>query len=320
VSVAGYRGHVVLASKRRVPGSRASQQVFTVGDWAAVLAEPGQLFSGGDARVVKDSPSSLVVRRTLRVGAAEIDVFLKRARRKKALRWLWDLFRPSRPARAFALGHALLARHIYAALPLAALERRRWGFLLDSILLTEAVASGRLSGDEAGGPGTGLHLNRFLGRYLGSGNGGGALSPVDRHRLAQQALWRLGRLLRRLHEEGFAHRDLKASNLLVHWNGRQDTPPEIVLVDLDGVRRVRRVSVRQEFRGLMRLNVSLLECPAVSHAGRLRMLLGYLRRPGAGRINFKPYWRVLERWSEKKIRRQIASRQRRQQAQRRRRP
>jgi len=87
-------------------------------------------------------------------------------------------------------------------------------------------------------------------------------------------------------------------------------------VDLDGVRQVRRVTARQEFRGLMRLNVSLLECPVVNHAGRLRMLLGYLRRPGAGRINFKPYWRVLQRWSSKKIRRQIASRQRRQKAQR----
>ena len=77
------------------------------------------------------------------------------------------------------------------------------------------------------------------------------------------------------------------------------------------------MTARQEFQGLMRLNVSLLECPAVTHAGRLRMLLGYLRRPGAGRINFKPYWRQLQRWSRGKIRRQIRSRQRRQRAQRR---
>ena len=67
----------------------------------------------------------------------------------------------------------------------------------------------------------------------------------------------------------------------------------------------------------MRLNVSLLECPAVTHAGRLRMLLGYLRRPGAGRINFKPYWRELERWSARKLRQQIRSRRRKQRAVRR---
>jgi hypothetical protein len=67
----------------------------------------------------------------------------------------------------------------------------------------------------------------------------------------------------------------------------------------------------------MRLNVSLLACPTVNQAGRLRMLLGYLRRPGCGRIDFKPYWRVLEEWSQKKIRRQIRSRRKRQKAARR---
>ena len=133
-------------------------------------------------------------------------------------------------------------------------------------------------------------------------------------------LWELGRLLRRLHQAGFAHRDLKATNLLVRWDDSPGRSPQIIMVDLDGLRQVRRVSCRQEFRGLMRLNVSLLECPGVSHAGRLRMLLGYLRRPGVGRINFKPYWRLLQQWSNRKIRRQIASRQRRQKAQRRARP
>ena len=67
----------------------------------------------------------------------------------------------------------------------------------------------------------------------------------------------------------------------------------------------------------MRLNVSLLECPVVNHAGRLRMLLGYLRRPGIGRINFKPYWRTLEEWSARKLRQQIRLCQRRQKVQRR---
>jgi hypothetical protein len=96
-----------------------------------------------------------------------------------------------------------------------------------------------------------------------------------------------------------------------------DGPPEIVLVDLDGLSYVGGVSARRMFQGLMRLNVSLLECPWVNHAGRLRMLLGYLRRPGAGRIDFKPYWRELERWSARKLRRQIAARRKRQKRQRR---
>lgn len=306
ISVSGYRGHVVLASKRYVPGSLAYHHVFTVEDWQKVLDKPESLFTGDDVEVVKDSASSLVVRRTIRLGDVDLQVFIKRARRKRFVRLFFDLFRRSRALRAFYLGHALLGRHIYTALPLAAIERRRWGFLTDSILITEQVE--------------GLHLNKFLNRYLRNSNNEEVsvnLPESARKRLAQQVLWQLGRLLRRLHEERFAHRDLKTSNVLVHWSGPTAGAPQLVLVDLDGVSRVLRVTARRQFRGLMRLNVSLLECPVVNHAGRLRMLLGYLRRPGVGRINFKPYWRVLERWSNRKIRRQIASRQKRQKRQRR---
>ena len=47
------------------------------------------------------------------------------------------------------------------------------------------------------------------------------------------------------------------------------------------------------------------------------MLLGYLRRPGSGRIRFKPYWRALEIWSDRKLRQQIRSRRKQQWAVRR---
>jgi len=86
------------------------------------------------------------------------------------------------------------------------------------------------------------------------------------------------------------------------------------LLELDGLRRVRFLSARARFQGLMRLNVSLLKCPVVNRAGRLRMLVGYLRRPGRGPINFKPYWRLLEDWSARALRRRIRSRRKRQRA------
>ena len=302
-----WRRHVVLAGKRRIPGSTAAGLTFTPEQWREALAEPEALLAGPGVEVVKDSPSSLVVRRRLRVGPHELDVFVKRSRRKRPVRLLTDMLRPSRAMRAFRLGHALLGRHIHTALPLAAMERRIGPVLVDSILITEAVADA-------------VHLNKFLARHLGPAENGlvaQAFQPVPppgdpRRRPAQHVLGQLGRLLRRFHQEGFAHRDLKATNLLVHWQAHSARPPEIVLVDLDGLKPVRRVTRRQEFRGLMRLNVSLLECTAVNRAGRLRMLMGYLRRPGSGPIRFKPYWHVLQEWSGRTIRRQIAARQRRQ--------
>jgi tRNA A-37 threonylcarbamoyl transferase component Bud32 len=297
-----WSGHVVLESKRRMAGSTAAECVLTTADWQQCLADPPGLLSGPEVQVVKDSPSSRVVRRKLQVGPHLLDVFIKQPRRKRRWKWLLDCFRAARPIRSFALGHALLTRRIATALPLAALERRVGPVLLDSLLITEAVHAPL--------------LDEFMATQLANPpRAGTQVTVVQQRQLAQDVLWQLGRLLQRLHDNRFAHRDLKATNLLVHWQA--GSSPQIVLLDLDGLTQCRVLTARRRFQGLMRLNVSLLKCPAVNRAGRLRMLLGYLRRLGEGRVEFKPYWRMLEVWSAKKLRQQIRSRRRRQKAVRR---
>lgn len=297
----GWRGHVVLASKRRMAGSKAAEIHFTRPDWQAALADVPALFAG-DVEVIKDSASSLIVRRTIQVGQHPVAVYIKRSRRKKAWKLLLDCLRPARSTRAFRLGHALLARRIATALPLAALERRLGPLLLDNVLITEAVQA--------------PPLNEFLNTWLA--NPPRTDTPLDvaqqRH-LARQVLWQLGRLVQRLHDNRMSHRDMKASNMLVRWS--PNIQPEVVLVDLDGLQQHRRMTLRRKFQGLMRMNVSLLKCPAVNRAGRLRMLIGYLRRPGSGRVDFKRYWRILEDWSVVKLKQQIRSRRKRQKAARR---
>ena len=293
VAPGGWRGHVVLRSKRKLAGSEVAELDFTVDQWRSVLTDPAALLATDGATVIKDSRSSVVLRRELIVGERKLTVFIKRARRKRTWKIIADCFRPSRALRAFRLGHALLTRRIPVALPLAALERRVGPFLTDSILITEAVSWPR--------------LDEFLAMWLDrTPTGHARLSASQQHQLGKQVLWQMGRLLQQLHDNNFAHRDLKASNMFVRW--RLGHAPEIVLVDLDGLRCVRAITMRQRFQGLMRLNVSLLQCPVVDHHGRLRMLLGYLRRPGSGRVNFKPYWRVLEEWSDRKLKQQIRSR------------
>jgi tRNA A-37 threonylcarbamoyl transferase component Bud32 len=329
-----WAGHVVLSSKRKMACSQAAHMVFTPQQWHDAIGNPQSLFEGAGVEVVKDSPSSLVVRRKLRVGENELNVFVKRTRRKYRWKLLLDCLRDARCTRAFKLGHKLLTRRIATALPLAALERRVGPVLTDSISITEAVEA--------------TDLDTFMRTWLANPPRDSALPVAQQRQLAQDVLWQLGRMVQRLNDNSFAHRDLKASNVLVRWSPSaggvsggsgtgvppvsssahlvskqieethgQDAHATVVLIDLDGLRQVRWLSMRRRFGGLMRLNVSLLECPVVNHAGRLRMLLGYLRRPGCGRINFKPYWRLLEQWSAQKLNRQIRSRHNRQKAVRR---
>jgi tRNA A-37 threonylcarbamoyl transferase component Bud32 len=293
----GWRGHAVLATKNPPPFSVASGLTFSVDDWSEAFRNPAALLDGPGVIVIKDTRTSKVVRCKLSVGPHTLEVFIKRSMRKHGWKAMIDFFRPSRSIRAFRMGHALLNRRIAAALPLAALERRVGPHLAENILVTEAVEA----------PG----MNKFLETWLSRPpRGDSPMSQHERHRLAQQVLEQLGRLVQRLHDLRFSHRDLQGNNLLIRWTPGSD--PEAMLVDLDGLKMHRLLTSRRRFQGLMRLNVSLLECPAVNHAGRLRMLLGYLRRPGAGRINFKPDWRVLEDWSARKLRQQIRSRRRRQ--------
>lgn len=298
----GWSGNVVLASKRRPVSSRVAHLELALDDWLKALQNPESLCEGPGVEVVKDSPSALVVHRRLIVGPHELDVFIKRPRRKHPWKFLLNLFRESRAKRSFYLGHMLLSRRIATALPLAMLERRVCGAVVDSILIAETIQ--------------GQHLGDFLDTWLSRpGKLETDLTPVQQRQFVQEALWQLGRMVQRLHDNHFAHRDLKAGNVFIC--GQETRTPEVVLIDLDGLKWTRVLTMRRRFQGLMRLNVSLLNCPAVNRAGRLRMLLGYIRRPGSGRINFKPYWRVLENWSARKIRQQIRSRRKRQKAARR---
>jgi hypothetical protein len=198
-------------------------------------------------------------------GNADAPMALYVKRHNRAAARLLGALRRSRSVAAFRLGHALLARGIATARPVGAADRRRAGRVVDTLLVTEPV----------GGP--------ALPEWLRAGP-----SALERRQLARN----LSRMLRRMHDAGFSHRDLKAPNVLVveapgvataepgYALAKPGVGPRPFLVDLDGLRPIRRVSERRRQRDLMRLSVSLDEWGVARQTDRLRFLRAYLGRAG----------------------------------------
>ena len=258
-------------------------------DWgdavAAFLAAggAGDPLSGAAATAIKQGRTSSVWRVRLDDGRCLI---VKRHNRAATRNLGPGLARASRSLAGFRRGHALLVRGIATARPAAAVDRRRGGAVVDTLLMTEVVADA-------------LPLSDWLGTRP---------PAADRRHVT----WELARMVRRLHESGLAHRDLKAPNILV----APGQPPRPVFVDLDGVRRTRQVSPRRRARDLMRLSVSLDEWGVARQTDRLRFLRTYLEPPGRpppmtvlarrrGRTDaarrLRQWWRRIARTSARKL-------------------
>ena len=228
---------------------------WATADWAeAVTAFLGagggdDPLAGAQATVLKDGRTSSVWRVQLDDGRSLI---VKRHNRAAERNAAHSLARPSRSMRALRRGHALLVRGIATARPAAAVDLRRHGTPADTLLLTEPVAGAQPLSD-----------------WLRA-----APPAADR----RHVVWELARMIRRMHEAGLTHRDLKAPNILIAR--APASAPRPVLVDLDGLRLVRRVSARRRARDLMRLSVSLQEWGVARRTDRLRFLRTYLQRPG----------------------------------------
>lgn len=294
-----WKGHVILASKRQMLDSQAAKMEFRIIDWQQLLRQPEKLLVGDDVEVIKESPSVRVVRRMITIGDKQVDVHIKQAKRKKKFNTILDCLRPCRAVNAFKLGHMFLTRRIPTPLPIAALERRVGPFLTDSILITETLPS--------------PNLQRFMTFNLTTQPAKAVKSP-EWEKYIYRTMENLGKALQYMHDMGFTHRDLKATNIKIFIN--KDNVPEAAFLDLDAVRKEFRVLLRQRYKGLTRVFVALQQCHTLTHTGFMRLLMSYMRRPGSGELYYKPYWRLIERWGEKKLQKQIKSRRKKQKAER----
>jgi hypothetical protein len=251
--------------------------------WRQWLSDPlGPLSDVSPEDTLKVSASGKVCRVRLPLASGQdLEVVYKR---KTPRRWTKRiktmLYRPWARL-TWKRANGLLHRQIPTALPLAVLQRRRFGILTDGIMVSEFVPDS-------------FDLDKALNGKLE------VMPPRLQRRFKHHLISSLAQLIRQLHERGFRHRDLKAQNILVQWSGDAETPPRVLLVDLDGVRPIRRPSRRSFVRTVMRLNVSLDHCKSVSRTDRLRFLVRCLARPGCPEPKWKDLWHEIEAMSERK--------------------
>lgn len=205
---------------------------------AAVAAEVERVLSDPDrfierGRALKRGRSSSV--------SASDGLVLKRYNFKKPLNLLKDMFRGSRGRRGFRKAYHLELCGIPTARVIATADARVLGFPARSYILMEEISPG-------------LHAGIWQGE----------------DRIAAR---KLGQLIASLHNEGFAHRDLKETNILFD---ARDNPH---LIDLDGLEFIGAaspVSEHEAAANLRRLAEGL--APRLTRANVIAFLLSYCRQ------------------------------------------
>lgn len=237
----GWGGHYVKRSVAR-PWSTASRLEFTATDWERAWPMLLKQMEADRLDVLKRSPSGEVVAGEIVVGGKPLAVVIKRPKRRYWYRYLNEVGRGSRPRRAWTKAWRAIVRDLPTAWPLAILERRRFGYVVDAVIIFERVPGQVLADADLS-----------------------ALSGDDRDRFFR----RVGRVLRRIESFGWSHFDAKSNNWILHAAGEPGGPWPVML-DIDAIRRRRWTAL-----GVQRLLKSMTFHPQYTRADSLALCQGY---------------------------------------------
>ena len=235
-----------------------------------------------DAVVLKDSKSSTVSEQRIDFGGGIRSIIIKQKRRKPGWGYLRSFLRGVGAMREWRTAYAMRIRGLPAVEALAAFERRSFGLLSESCLVTEKV-------ENAG------NLQIFTERTFA-----GELSRQTA-RLRRRMARALGRLIRRLHDLGFTQRDLKPSNILVTITGEAGEDFRFTLIDFEGVRQRARVSDALRARDLGTVAANFVATPAVRATDMMHCLDGYLSGRSMSRARRRQFIAAIRRRIEEKL-------------------
>jgi hypothetical protein len=247
---------------------------------AQLMADPDEPFHRAGVVVLKNSRSSTVVEFDMPVQGRIQRVIYKRFRvTSKQDPWL-ALLRRSPALRSWVHGHGLRERCLTTARPLAVWHRRRGPLVYEGYLLTEKIPNA-------------VDLHAFLHSLT-------RVHETQARETLRRRLEQVARMVRELHRRQLAHRDLKAANILL-------ADDRVWLIDLVGIKRLRRLSEVRRIRNLARLNASFHCSAQLTRSDRLRFLRTYLQWGLFGKGGWKKWWRALAEATQAKIVRNLQS-------------
>ena len=223
ISVEDWCGSYFKHDKYPRRWSAASQLQIERADWDRILPDLLRRIDADQLQVIKRSKSGDVLADQLTLGGREIQVIIKRPRRRYWYRYVNEIGRGSRARRAWFKSWRMILRNFPTAWPLLLLEKRSFGYVTDSLIIFERVPGPTL---------TRVDLD--------------ALETDRRDMLLRRA----GRILRELERQGFAHFDAKPSNWIVREDDKLGPMP--ILIDVDGIRRRRWImlGIRRLLKGM----------------------------------------------------------------------
>jgi tRNA A-37 threonylcarbamoyl transferase component Bud32 len=212
--------------------------------------------NGNTYKTIKETK----VRSVISIPGSDVNkngIYIKYFKRDGYSDYVKYLLVPTRTRTEWKVANELLSQNINTALPLATAEKRRYGMLVSSLLVTEAVTNSE-------------EFMEFC-----QANYEGALSG-NKEAEKRKLLRKLAIFIKTIHEKGFFHCDLHAGNILIKFGNKQSSSIhdcDLYLMDLHRVKILNNMSCRKRRYNLAQIFNSLSSI--LTKADKLDFLRSY---------------------------------------------
>jgi tRNA A-37 threonylcarbamoyl transferase component Bud32 len=225
--------------------------------------DPDHFFDLPGCEIIKDQKKIKVARVKIEIQGDVKTVYLKRY---NAFSWRYrfgSLFQSSGALKSLNGAAILSESGIPTARPLAAVDSRSWGMLNRSFFLSEEIENGKTA--------DAYWREELL-----------TIKGKEGTRRRKRFLQGIGELFRCLHQQNVYHNDLKDANILVRPDF-STAGEHFYLLDLEGIRRYRKLNRRRQTKNLVQLNRTLGKYLRATE--KLRFLESYLGPSFSNRID-----------------------------------